>query len=238
MGQPAQGHDGGAGRWVPAPAGTPPMGPAGQGPAPERSRTGFWLVLACVLLVLLMGLLAVTGGVVYLVARGNGGPEGDATTSAPAPLTFEHEHFTFSYPADWFSIDMSATSADSGAVVKVADEDVDPADYEAFAASSVIVYVFDSDVHAKVSCQMQATWTGFGWDSSEDPQELEPITIDGRELPRHRTAGTHQGKDVVGEMYCADAGTQVIQIVSETPGATELSPEVRALFDSWTWNEG
>lgn len=237
MGQPDQGQGGGTGGWVPAPGGTPPTGPPGQWPAPKRSRTGFWLVLACVLVVLLLGFLAITGGVVYLVARGGGGGD-DTTTSAPAPVTFEHEYFTFSYPADWFSIDLPANAGDSGEVVQVADEDIDPEDYEAFAADSVVVYVYDSDVHAKVSCQMQAVWTGFGGDSSEDPEELDPMTIDGKQLPRHRTVGTHEGKDVVGETYCADAGSQVVQIVAETHGATELSPEVRAIFDSWTWTAG
>ena len=65
----------------------------------------------------------------------------------------------------------------------------------------------------------------------------QSITLDGKELAAHRTLGTHDGQDVVGEMYCADVAGEVVQIVVETHGATELSPEIQGILDSWVWVE-
>lgn len=211
----------------------------GQQPPPQRSRTGFWCALACVLTLLVIVFLAVTGGVVYLVSRDRGNSPGPTETSqAPELVTFEHEFFSFSYPATWFDLHESADAEETDGVAKVADEDIAPDDLYNLAPHSVVVYMFDSDLHAVMTCRTQATWTGFGWDESGEPEEIDPITLDGKELPAHRTIGTHDGQDVVGEMYCADVADDVVQIVVETHGATELSPEIQNILDSWVWVDG
>ncbi|MGO1259869.1 MAG: hypothetical protein ACTMII_13035 [Brachybacterium sp.] len=212
----------------------------GQRPSPQqRSRTGFWCALACVLTLLAIVFLAVTGGVVYLVSRDRGSPPGPTeTASGPELVSFEHEFFSFAYPATWFDLNKSADPADAVGVAELADEDIAPDDLYSFATNSITVYMFDSDLHAVMTCRTQATWTGFGWDEPGDPEELDPITLDGKELAAHRTTGTHDGQDAVGEMYCADVADDVVQIVVETHGATELSPEIRQILDSWVWTEG
>lgn len=242
MGQPYQGQGQGQGQGGPFEGSRGPWSPTGPGGSPpaRRSRASTWIALACIFLVLVLGFLAITGGVLFLVLRDGDdrtGGDGDPTTDEAQEVLFEHEYFSFSYPAEWFSVDQSAAGEESGAVVKVTDEEIDPEDYEALAPNSLIVYVFDSDTHALVTCQAQAHFTGFAWESSGDPEELDPVTLGGQELPAHRTTGTHDGQDVVGEMYCADAGDQVVQIVAETHGATEFSPEIRAILDSWVWVE-
>lgn len=209
-----------------------------QPPQPQRSRTGFWIALACVLSLLVLVFLAVTGGVVYLVSRDRGAqPVPSETPSTAERVAFEHEFFSFSYPATWFDLNASADPADAVGVAEIADEDIDPDDLYTLADNSVVVYMFDSDLHAVMTCRTQATWTGFSWEESEDPEEIDPITLDGKELAAHRTRGTHDGRDVVGEMYCADVADDVVQIVVETHGATELSPEVQGILDSWVWAE-
>ena len=213
--------------------------PGQQPPSPSRPRTGFWIALGCVLILLVLVFLAVTGGVVYLVSRDRGTPAGPtATADGPELVTVEHEFFSFSYPATWFDLHESAEAAETDGVAEVADEDIAPDDLYNLAENSVVVYMFDSDLHAVMTCRTQATWTGFAWDESEDPEEIDPITLDGKELAAHRTLGAHDGQDVVGEMYCADVAGEVVQIVVETHGATELSPEIQGILDSWVWVEG
>lgn len=210
----------------------------GQQPPPPRSRTGLWIALACVLIVLVLVFLAVTGGVVYLVSRDRGAqPVPPETPSAAELVNVELEFFSFSYPATWFDLNASADPADAVGVAEIADEDIAPDDLYNLPTNSVVVYLFDSDLHAVMTCRTQATWTGFGWDDAEDPEEIDPITLDGKELAAHRTRGTHEGQDVVGEMYCADVADDVVQIVVETHGATELSPEVQGILDSWVWTD-
>ena len=191
--------------------------PGQQPPSPPRPRTGFWIALGCVLILLVLVFLAVTGGVVYLVSRDRGTPAG---------------------PTTWYALHESAEAAETDGVAEVADEDIAPDDLFNLAENSVVVYMFDSDLHAVMTCRTQATWTGFAWDESVDPEEIDPITLDGKELAAHRTLGTHDGQDVVGEMYCADVAGEVVQIVVETHGATELSPEIQGILDSWVWVEG
>ncbi|MGP9538643.1 hypothetical protein ACT3SP_11570 [Brachybacterium sp. AOP43-C2-M15] len=210
-------------------------------PPPQRPRTGFWIAIACVLMLLALAFLAVTGGVVHLVVRGGssgGAEETEETADVAETRTIEHEHFTFAYPATWFDLSDGEILQDSDGVAEVADVDIDPEDFDELATNSLTVYSFDSEFHAVVTCRTQATWIGFSWDESDDPQELDEVTVGGRELPAHRALGTHDGEDVVGEMYCADAGDEVVQIVAETHGASELSPQIRAILDSWTWVEG
>lgn len=207
----------------------------GQGGPPTRSRLGFWIGLACVLVVLVLGFLAVTGGVVFLATRGDDGPAASPTTETVELATFEHDYFTFEHPASWFDLSDAETLEGSGAVIQLGDEDIDPEAFDEFADNSIVVYVFDSEYRAVGACRSQAVWNGFSWDEAEDPEELEPVTLGGKEVPAHRTLGSHDAQDAVAEMYCADAGTNLVQIVVETHGATELSPQIRALLETWTW---
>lgn len=207
----------------------------GPGEPPRRPRAGLWIGLACVLVVLVLGFLAVTGGVVYLATRGGEDPAASPTTDAVELATFEHDYFTFDYPAGWFDLSDAETLEGTGAVVQLGDEDIAPDAFDEFAPQSIVVYVYDSQYQAVGACRSQAVWNGFAWDEAEDPEELEPVTLGGTAVPAHRTLGTHDGQDAVAEMYCADAGTNLVQIVVETHGASELSPEVRALLETWTW---
>lgn len=218
--------------------GGPPPGTWAPAPPPRR-RTGVWIAIACVLVVLVLGFLAVTGGVVYLVARGggSGGADGGEDTGAET-AQIQHEYFSFSYPADWFDHSDGEVLRESDGVAEVADTDIDPDAYDQFATDQVTVYAYDGTLHAEAGCRQQAVWIGFGWEQSEDPEELDPVTLGGRELPAHRRLGTHDGQDVVAELYCADVGDDVVEVVAETHGATELSPEVREILASWTWAEG
>lgn len=207
----------------------------GTQPAPGRSRGGLWIALGCAVMLVVLLFLAATGGVVYLVVRGGDSPEPSPTSPPVETAEFSHDYFRFTYPADWYDLSGRAGVADAGGVVELADEQIDTDDYEALAHASIVVYAFDSDYRAAGTCRTQATWTGFAWDSAEEPQELDPVTIGGRELPAYRTLGTHGGEDVIGEMYCADVGENVVQIVVETRGATAVDPELQAILDSWEW---
>lgn len=221
MGQPYQGQ------FAQGQAGPPPE----QIP-PRRSRTGIWIALGCAVLVIILLLLAVTGGVVYLATRGGSTPEDPPTA---AMTQHDGEVFSVQYPATWSTPEITEDEKSAGLVLDVADAEIAEDEYDEFAPNSLAVYLFDSGLHAQKECEMQTVWAGSGWDEADEPTALDPVTLDGRELVAYRAAGTHDDQDAVTEMYCADVGSQVLQIVVETHGATELSPEIMAILDSWTW---
>lgn len=225
MGQPDQGQFG-QGQFAQGPA----EGPVTPEP-PRRSRTGIWIALGCAVLLILLLLVAVTGGVIYLVSRGGGG---ESESTAPEMAQYSGEYFTAEYPADWFEAEISEDSKDTGMVLDLRDEQIEEGE---IATNSLVVYVFDSDLHAKKECETQAAWIGFSWDEVEEPTAIDPITLDGKELPAHRALGTHDDQEAISEMYCADVGDQVLQILVETHGTTEVSPEIRSILDRWTWTE-
>lgn len=210
---------------------------AGSGSPPEpipprRSRAGIWIALGCAVLVVVVLLLAVTGGVVYLATRG-----GSSQEDPTAATMTQHAGAAFSvqYPKTWTTGEITDDKKDAGVVLEVADMKIENDEYDEFAPNSLIVYLFDAGLHAQKECEMQNSWIGYGWDEVDEPTALDPVDLDGRELIAYRAAGTHDDQDAVTEMYCADVGTQVMQIVVETHGATELSPEITAILDSWTW---
>ncbi|WP_157236046.1 hypothetical protein [Brachybacterium sp. P6-10-X1] len=199
-------------------------------PAPRRSRPGIWIALGCAVLLILLLLIAVTVGVVHLLTR-DGGEDG---ATAPETVQVSQEYFSLRYPAEWFEGEISEDSASSGMVLDLRDEQVEG---EEVATNSLVVYVFDATLHAKSECERQAIWIGYLWDEVGDPTTIDPITLDGKELPSHRALGTHDDREAVSEMYCADVGDQVLQILVETHGAAEVSPEIRAILDSWRWSD-
>lgn len=223
MGQPMQG--GAQGQSGPQVQGTRRPGPL------------LWFLGACLLTLVVLVVLGVGGGAMYVIGSRSGAVASDepADPTTPPPVTFSHEAFSFSYPAEWADLTERANESGAGVVAQIASADVDPTDLDENAADSITVYLFASEFHAVMTCRTQAIWTGFGWDESGDPEELEPVELGGRELPAHRTLGTHEGQDVVGEMYCADVGDEVVQIVVESHGGTELSPRMREVLDSWRW---
>ncbi|WP_157975694.1 hypothetical protein [Brachybacterium sp. YJGR34] len=225
MGQPYQGQGGSPGAsW----------GPPAQGPAepPRRSRAGLWVALGCAGLVIVLLLVAVTGGIIHLATRDGG--SGTATTE-PALAEHSEEYFALSYPSTWFRIEETSDDADAGQVLEIADEEIPPEEYDVYAPNSLTVYVFDGDLHAQAECEMGAIWLGTFWDVSEDPEALDPVTVGGEELVAWRVSGTHADQDAVSEIYCADIDGKVLQIVVETHGAAEISPALRTILDSWTW---
>lgn len=199
---------------------------------PRRSRAGIWIALACAVLVVVVLLLAVTGGVVYLATRG-GSSQDDPT--AAAMTQHSGEVFSVQYPATWFVSESGEDAESAGLLLELGDVQIAEDEYDEFATNSLTVYLFDSTLHAQKECEMQSSWIGFGWDEVDEPTALDPVTLDGRELVAYRALGSHDDQDAAGEMYCADVGTQVMQIVVETHGATELSSEITAILDSWTW---
>lgn len=219
--QPDQGQFG-QGQFAQGP-GTPDPTP------PRRSRTGMWIALGCAVLLILLLLIAVTGGVIYLVGRGGG-----SESSPPEMAQYSGEHFGLQYPADWVEDEITEEDKETGMVLDLRDEQVEA---DEIATNSLAVYVFDSDLHAKAECDSQATWIGFTWDEVEDPTEIDPVTLDGKELPAYRALGTHDDREAISEMYCADVGNQVLQIMVESHGATEVSPEITAMLDSWIWTD-
>lgn len=235
-GQPGQGqHAQGQFSAGHVPEGSFAPGP-GRGPMepwpPRRSRPGIWIALGCAVLVILLLLIAVTGGVIYLVTRG-----GQDETTAPETAQYSGEHFSVQYPATWFSSEITADESEYGMVLEVADEEIPDDAYDEFATNSVVVYVFDADLHALKECESQSGFVGYGWDDPGPPETIESATLDGREVPGYRATGEHAGQEAVAEMYCADVGDLVLQVAVETHGSTELSPEVRTILDSWTWTD-
>lgn len=227
QGQPAPGH-------VPAGSFAPGSGGGPTAPTPpRRSRPGIWIALGCAVLLILLLLIAVTGGVIYLATRG-GGEDG---TTAPEMAQYSGEYFSVQYPAHWFSSEIAPEESEYGMVLEVADEEIPDDAYDEFATNSVVVYVFDADLHAVKECESQSGFAGFNWDDPGPPEKIESATLDGREVPGYRATGEHADQEAVAEMYCADVGDLVLQVAVETHGSTELSPEVRTILDSWTWTD-
>lgn len=204
---------------------------------PRRSRTGMWIAVVCAVLVVVVGVVAVLGGVLYLVSRdGGGGAGGGDPTDDAAVATYEGDYFTFDYPEGWVDLSDAEGFVGAGGLVEVADEepgeelgDVPPNDLR--------VYMYSTTYGAQTECRAQAVWSGFNWDDAGDPQEQDPTTIGGEEMFVQRVTGTHQGQDAVSEMYCMDLGSNVVQIVAEHHGGAELGPELTAILDSWVWKE-
>ncbi|MFC7457300.1 hypothetical protein ACFQS2_08890 [Brachybacterium sp. GCM10030267] len=227
MGQPPHtGHGG-----VPTGGQMPP--PEAAGPQQGR-RTGMWVMLGCAGLVIVLLLLAVTGGVIYLATQRRDHGSGTETTAAQAQR-LEEETFSLEYPAGWVAGEVTSEEAETGLLIQLRDEEIDEEDYEAYAGNSLDVYLFSSDLHAQAECQQQSAFLGFSWDETGDATEIDPVELDGQELVAYRATGTHEDQDVVSETYCADVGDQVMQIVVETYGSTEISPELRQILESWAW---
>lgn len=256
MTQPDQGWNGGgaAGGQQPSPGqqqwGQPPGSPPQWGqqapqwgaptghpapPGPGRSRT--WIVLGCAGLVVVLLLLAITGGVAVLLSRDRG--SGEETTSAAEPVVFETGDFRVEYPADWETHEITSDEEGFGKLLHLVDVKIPEEDaLDEFPPNSLEIYLYDSDVHAKTECELQAIWAGFLWDESGDQVALEDPQLGGRAVSGYTKSGTHDGQDAVTEGFCADVGDQIVQVVVETHGATEISPELREILASWTWVEG
>ncbi|MGY5764106.1 hypothetical protein ACXET9_02750 [Brachybacterium sp. DNPG3] len=215
------------------------QGQAGQyggPPEPPRRRTGLWITVGCALAVIVLLLLAVTGGIVYLVAGrdGDGGETGTETT--PAGTVVESDGFTVVYPEGWSEGEREDYAIDAGQLVLLRSEAVLGEDDEAV-RDSVTVYRYDSGLHAVAECRQQAIWIGFEFDygSTSDAEELEMTTIDGVDAAHHRVTGTRAGFDAVAETWCMDDGDDIVQISVESYGDTALSPEVEGIVESFTW---
>lgn len=237
MGQPHPQQHGGDGDTLPP---TMPYtvqpGPAPDGQEPGRRRTGLWIALGCVLLVLVLGFLAVTGGILLLVRRG-GEQAAPPTDSAPATVLLERETFTLSYPADWQDYSETGFEADSDGIVLLSDVEYDPLAYDEVPTQSLTVYAFPSDAHAEATCRMHAVWIGFSFDEVDEAVAVDPVAVGDRELVAHRAPGRHDGQDAVAEIYCADVDGDIVEIVVETVGSTEISPELREILASWEWTD-
>lgn len=235
MGQPHPQPHGGGGDPLPptmpyaAGPGTGPGGPQGGG-----RRTGLWVALGCVLLVLVLGFLAVTGGIVLLVRRGGETVE-PPTDTAPATVVLEQERFTLTRPASWHDYSETGFDADSDGIVLLSDVEYDPLAYDEVPTQSLTVYDFPSDAHAEATCRMHAVWIGFSFDEVDDAVEVDPVAVGDRELVAYRAPGRHDGQDAVAEIYCADVDGDIIEIVVETVGSSEISPELREILASWEW---
>lgn len=210
-------------------------GQAPGGPAPSGGgRSRQWIVLGCAGLVVILLIVAITGGIIVLVSQRGGGEE--ETSAAPQSTVFETEDFRLEYPADWVTHEVTAEDADFGKLLHVTDLEIAPEDeFDHYPPNSLEVYKFESDVHAEVECEMQAIWAGFSWDESGDEGVLEDPQLGGRPVHGYTKSGEHDGADAITEGFCADVGDEIVQVVVETHGSTEISPALREILDSWTW---
>ena len=218
--------------------GPPPHGPHGPPRGPSRPRpSGRWIVLGCVGMVSVLMALAVAGGLVHLLVRPAAEGPGTAVTEAPAPdlKTFTDPHFSIDYPAHWEEIELGPEHDDAGTIVVLRDAEVD-ADSE-LPHDEVTVYRYSSDVHALVECTRQAHWIGFSWDRADEPVDVGPSDLGGREVPHHRVTGEHLGAEALGETWCIDVGDEVMQVAADSFAGGSRSGDVELILASWTWRE-
>lgn len=207
--------------------------PGGAAPS-GGGRSRLWIVLGCAGLVVILLIVAITGGILLLVSQRGGGEE--ETSSAPQTTVFETEDFRLEYPADWVTHEVTEQDAGFGKLLQITDVEIPPEDeLDRYPPNSLEVYKFESDVHAEVECEMQAIWAGFGWDESGDEGALEGPELGGRPVHGYTKSGEHDGADAITEGFCADVGDEIVQVVVETHGSTEISPALREILASWTW---
>lgn len=211
----------------------------GPNPPPGGGRrTGLWIALGCVVLVLVLGFLAVTGGIVLLMRRGGESAEQPApTATASATVVLERETFTLRRPADWQDYSEGGFDPDSDGIVLLSDVEYEPLAYDEVPTQSLTVYYYPSSAHAEASCRMNSIWIGFSFDEVDDAVKVDPVTLGGKELVTYRALGTHGGQDAVAEIYCADVNGDVMEIVVETVGSTEVSHQLREILASWEWKD-
>lgn len=207
-------------------------GPAGN---PARGRSArWWIGLGCVGMVLVLMALAVTGGVALLVVRSVGPGSTGAERTAPALTTFVDPAFSLAHPASWEQIEPGPEHVGAGTVVILREVGAD----EEVPRDEVIVHRFRSDVHALVECTRQAHWIGLTWDRAEEPEDVGPSVLGGRELAHHRATGEHLGVAALGEMWCADVGDEILQITADSFAGAGRSADVELILSSWTWQAG
>lgn len=217
----------------------PQQGPYGPGqvtPPPggrTGRRTGIWIALGCLALVVVLGFLAVTGGVIYLATQRGGGDGEETTATAPA-CTVSEDLFRLECPAGW---EEGEPSPDSGMVLRLQGEARIVGEDEVV-RDEFVVYRFSSDLHAVAECEQQAIWLGFDWDETGDPEALDPTELDGKDAAHHRITGSTAGVDAVEETWCIDVGDEVVQITAAAYGTTELTAQIQGILDSWTWADG
>ena len=201
-------------------------------PQPSRRRGPLLaLVLGgCGVFTLILVLALVVGGVLWL-GRSAEGP--GSTTSDPALATHDAGPFTVEYPADW---ELEAEDpAPSSALHYMTLEDEAPEDALGLAERSFSVYQGGTPgLHAKVTCEQESARMGWGFDSQEDPTELEGHTLEGEALPAWQITGVVDGQDAVQQLVCADVGEDVLLFHLTTVGSLEMAPEVEAILESVT----
>ena len=217
-----------------------PPQPAGQGQGDSRSRAPMWIAVACAGMVALLLLLVVTGGVTYLIVRPSGGEETeDPQPTAVEGTLFEHELFTVIVPPQWEILEIEADNS-TGIVLDLQGEPVIGEDDEVIRPTAS-VYAFEGSMGVAEQCRFDTISFGFVWGlaggEADDPVDIGPSELAGRETIHYRVTGTAAGMDALGEMMCLDVDGTIVTVSAEVYELEALPEEVTGMWASWEWTE-
>lgn len=212
----------------------PPQQPE-DGQQPGRSRAPLWFALACAGMVALLLLLAVTGGITYLIVR----PAGeDSSPTAEEGTLFEHELFTLTVPSQWEILEIEDDN--SGIVLDLQGE-ARMGESDEVVRPTASVFAFESSMGTAAQCELDTNSFGLVWGlvggSADDPVDVGPSELAGRETIHYQVTGEAAGFDALGEIMCIDIDGTTVTVSAEVYDQEAMPAEVTEMWASWEWTD-